>query len=119
MYERKTDAPSSFGRFETDQTAEQVLNRAFEWRKGSDTDTSHTFMRFGYHDPFKGRVEYQTLECADGTKLYRMTIDGSPLLHPDEEKFGGWMTYDQTLCWIEGYNRLSTFEDFLPGEDQE
>lgn len=118
MYKKQTDR-KGFPHYETEQTSDQVLDRAFDWRKGTDTDVSHTFMRFGYHDPFKGRVEYEVLECADGPKLYRMTIDGISLLHPDEEKFRGWMTYDQLLCWIEGYNRLSTFEDFLQNAEEE
>ena len=110
MYEQTSKSP--FRKYTTDQTSDEVLNRAFEWRKGSE-DVSHTVMRFQYHEPFKGRVHYDTLTCADGEELYRITIDGQPLLWEDEEEFGGWMTYPQLLCWFEGYRRLSEFEDFL------
>jgi len=91
-------APAQYRRFckasyETEETSDQVLNRAFEWRKGSDGDVGHTAMRLGYQDPLKGRVHYDTLTCADGTKLYRITVDDTPLLYSDEEDYGGWMTY--------------------------
>src|SRR5690606_33569645 len=58
MYEQSSRSP--FRKYTTDQTSDEVLNRAFEWRKGSE-DVSHTVMRFQYHAPFKGPVYYDTL----------------------------------------------------------
>ena len=113
MTRRISDEDAPFGKYETDETCNEVQYRAFEWRKGTDHDIIHTAMRAGYHDPFKGRVKYDELKCSDGENLYRLTIDGKPLLYSDEEKFGGWMTYHQLLCWLEGYRRLSHFQDFL------
>jgi hypothetical protein len=103
----------------TDLTADDVLDRSFESRKGTDTDVIHTAMRAGYHPPLKGRIGLDTLECADGTELYRLTIDGEPFLYDDEdEDTEGWMTYDGLLCFIEGYKRMNDPEYFAPTDDE-
>jgi hypothetical protein len=119
MYKEQSDIDGVFRKYTTDQTSDQVQSRAFEWRKGNDTDVTHTAMRLGYHEPLKGRVHIDTLECADGKTLYRPTIDGAPLLYDDEDEYGGWMTYHQLLCFIEGYRRLSDVEHFVERHEQE
>lgn len=107
MYQKVDDTNGEYRVYKTDQSAEEVLDRAFKWRKDTDNDATHTAQRLGYRGPLKGRVNIDTLQCSDGVELYRLTIDGEPLLLDDEEDFGGWMTYHQLLCFIEGYHRLT------------
>ena len=113
MYKQVSDTM-----FETDETSDQVLTRAFSWRKGSDMGVTHTVQRLGYHDPLKGRVHHNSLTCADGEKLYRLTVDDAPLLLSDEEEYGGWMTYHQLLCVKEGYERLTNLHLFVEQPDE-
>lgn len=118
MYNQVDDIDGAFRKYETDETSGEVLDRALDWRKGTDKDPVHTAKRVGYHPPFKGRIDLDRLECADGEVLYRLTIDGQALLYDDEDEFGGWMTYHELLCFIEGYKRLNDFEDFLDADDE-
>lgn len=113
------EADTKYRTMSTDLSADEILDRSFEQRKGTDKDVLHTAMRTGYHDPLKGRIGLDTLECADGTELYRLTIDGEPFLYDDEdEDTEGWMTYDRLLCFIEGYKRMNDPEYFAPTDDE-
>ena len=105
--------PDSDWEYETDHSCEEVLDENFKSRKGTDKDVFHTAMRAGYDEPLKGRVQLEVLHCNDGGELYRLTVDEEPLLHSDEEETGGWMTYDQLLCFVEGYRRLSDADNFV------